>query len=120
MAVARRAATGARDRRLGQPVCVWRHVPRRPLPPGPGQLPRPLFGYDGAVAARDCDDIGETVWLRPVGAEDWERFIVADCAGVADGGYAWMVRLGVLVEVDYQTAKRWGCIGRLMRVEMKR
>ena len=91
-----------------------------------GQLPRPLFGYDGAVAARDCDDIGKAVWLRPVGAEDFERFIVADCASRVDSrwqdglsGWEWMLKLDVLVEVDRQTAGRWGCVGRLIRVEMK-
>lgn len=90
------------------------------------QLPRPLFGYDGAVAARDCDDIGETVWLRPDGAEDWEKFIIADCASQVDSrwqdglsGWEWMLELDVLVEVDRQTAERWGCVGRLIRVEMK-
>jgi len=91
-----------------------------------GQLPRPLFGYDGAVAARDCDDIGETVWLRPIGAEDWGRFIVADCASRVDSrwqdglsGWEWMLELDILIEVDYETAARWKSIGRMIRVEIR-
>ena len=88
-------------------------------------LPLELPPVDGYVAAREPGDIGRLVWLRPVGATAWERFLVVDCAGrgdrrVSDGlsGHAWMTRYNVLVEVDYQTAVRWNTVGRGIRVEL--
>lgn len=89
-----------------------------------GELPADLSAYAGAVARPECADIGEAVWLRPAGGE-WERFIVADCASKSDAresdglsGYEWMIRGNVLVEVGYETALRWDCVGRMMWVEM--
>ena len=83
------------------------------------QLPADLTGFDGAVAVLNCADIGKTIYLRPAGGQ-WEKFLVADCAGIADGGYAWMVRNNVIVEVDYKTAERWNAIGRGIKVQMGR
>ena len=82
----------------------------------PGELPN-VHGY---VATRDCSDIGKIVYLRPANCEDcgFERFLVADCAGVADGGLSWMVRNNILVEVDYETALRWNTVGRGIKVEL--
>jgi hypothetical protein len=74
---------------------------------------------DGYIAVAEREDIGRLFWLRPVGGE-WELFLAADCAGYADGGYSWMKRNGIIVEVDYNTAVRWGTVGRGIRVEMRR
>jgi len=75
----------------------------------------PVAGY---VAVVDCGQIGEVVWLRPVGATTWEPFLVADCANPADGSDAWMTRNRILVEVDYNTAVRWHTVGRGIAIEM--
>ena len=81
-------------------------------------LPHDLPDVDGFVAVKDCDDIGEVIWLRPAGADEWESFLVADCANPADGADLWMERNGILVEVDYNTAVRWGTVGKGINVEM--
>lgn len=69
------------------------------------------------VARPHPRDLGRTVWLRPDGGR-WTRCVVADCGGVADGGRQWMIENNILVEVDYETAVRWGSVGRGIRVEM--
>ena len=81
-------------------------------------------GYDGYVAVRDCQDIGRTYRIRPVGTTEWERFLAVDCACRTDrrehdglSGYAWMVRHGIWFEVDYETAQRWSTVGRGIKVE---
>lgn len=79
-------------------------------------LPRLLPAVRGYVAVLDCDRIGEIVYMRPLGAVTWSRFLVADCAGVSDGGAAWMrrgarvrgVHYPILVETDWHTAQEWG------------
>lgn len=75
---------------------------------------------DGFFAAREREDIGRLFYIRPVGSGVWELFLAADCAGVEDGGYLWMQRNDILIEVDYRTAQRWGTVGRLIEIEMKR
>lgn len=77
-----------------------------------------VFGqYDGFVARPHAHEIGSAIWLR-YGDRDWEKFLVVDCGGIADGGQAWMLRNNVLVEVDFETARRWGIVGRGAEVEM--
>lgn len=82
----------------------------------PGELPN-VHGY---VATRDCSDIGKIVYLRPVDCDDcrFEKFLVADCAGIADGGFSWMVRNNIIVEIDYESAVRLNAVGRGIRVEL--
>lgn len=89
-------------------------------------LPATLPAVDGYVAARECADIGTVVWLRPAGAENWESFLVTDCASKTDhqsktdprSGYQWMHDNGILVEIDHKTAVRWGTVGMIIAVEM--
>lgn len=83
---------------------------------GWGQLPANLGSYDGFVARPYCDELGDTVYLRREGRLGWERFLVADCG--CPQGRAWMLERGILVEVDFETAARWGTAGRGVRVEM--
>jgi len=83
------------------------------------QLPYPLPGVDGYVAVRDCDRIGDIMYLRPVGGE-WEKFLVADCAMPpgTDGAWEWMTEYNILAEVDYWTAVRWKTVGSVIRAEV--
>ena len=89
-------------------------------------LPQKLPDVHGYIAVRSCDDIGKIYYLRPAGCEDcmWERFLATDCAGRADGGYAWMVRNGIPCEFDYDTIIRWSerygknYVGRGIMVDM--
>lgn len=84
-----------------------------------GHLPQMLPDVDGYVARPYPDDIGKVIWLKPLDYHSWESFLVVDCGGVADGGRAWMLNNNILVEVDYQTATRWGSVGRGIKVEMR-
>lgn len=86
------------------------------------QLPATLPPVAGHIAVEDCGALGEVWLLRPAGAEVWERFLVVDCAGPQlreDGltGGEWMEENGIVVEVGYPTAERWGTVGRGVMVE---
>lgn len=94
-------------------VIAVRQVPGRTAHDLPIDLPQ----VDGYVATADCNEIGTILWLRPIGQEQWESFLVADCAG-ADS-YGWMVNNNILVEVDYETAVRWDTVGRGQRIERR-
>ena len=92
-----------------------------------GQLPKDLSVYDGFVATRHCGKIGNVVWLRPLGSQAWEIFLIADCASRSDSrwqdglsGYEWMLLEGILVELDYETAVRWETLGRGIQIELSR
>jgi len=65
----------------------------------------PVIGF---VAVDDCTEIGTLVWLwheEELAGPYW----VADCRAASDIALAG--RKGIIVEVDYNTAKRWGTIG---------
>lgn len=68
-----------------------------------------LGGYKGAVALMGCGDIGKTVRiLRP--GEGWDGpFLVADCSG-RSGLYEYIMVRRLAVEVDYETAMRYGSL----------
>lgn len=76
-----------------------------------GNLPATLPIVDGFVAGSDCRDIGQLLWLRPVGAPTWEVFMIADCPHNFEVRH-WMLlgdgTLPIIAEVDGQTAMRWG------------
>lgn len=75
-----------------------------------GQLPYDLSGFAGAIAVLDCDRIGETAYLSIDGGE-WLPVIIADCSGHAHTT-AWMREAGILGEVNYGLAERFGFVGR--------
>jgi len=81
-------------------------------------LPMELPETDGYVAMVECDRIGDVVYLRPLGDEVFESFLVVDCSGHAETT-DWMERNNILVEVDYETALRWDTIGHGQQIEMK-
>lgn len=76
----------------------WNHLPADVLD---------RYEVFGAVA--DCSKIGDEFWVNYNGV--WEKGIVTDCAG-NDGTPQWMEENRVVVEVDYETAVRWGIVGR--------
>lgn len=81
------------------------------------QLPE-IINHDQFVAVRDCEHIGEVMWIAPIGYP-WEMFIIADCSRPpgTDGAYEWMTDNNILVEVDFLTAQRWGSVGGGIKIE---
>ena len=74
-------------------------------------LPQDLPPVVGFVAVPECERIGKLVaiWHQPDG---WcGPYLVADCANRLEGHDEQMRRKGIVVEVDYNTATRWGVIG---------
>lgn len=68
-----------------------------------------LEGYAGGVSLMSPADIGHKVWLKRPG-HDWEGpFLVVDCARRGDM-YGVIVSRGEVIEVDFQTAQRWGLV----------
>lgn len=80
-------------------------------------VPSDLSRYDGFIAMESCSQLGNEYYLRPVGTEKWELFLVVDCSG-HNSTSNWMKRNNIIVEVDYNTAKRWGTVGRGIEIEL--
>jgi len=77
-------------------------------------LPQEIPAYvDGFIAVEECDRIGETVVVVYKGFV--ETMMVADCSGHAETS-SWMERNNILMEVGYETALRWGIVGRGAKV----
>ena len=77
-----------------------------------GQLPATVADTR-YIALADCSLVGERVLVC---SERCWLALVADCAGVADGGRAWMRSNGIAGEVDYDTAMAEGCVGKRISV----
>lgn len=76
---------------------------------------RGMPDWGGAhLAVLDCDWVGRHLWLCHEG--DCVGARVTDCAGVADGGAAWMINGGYAAEVDYTTSRELGCLGSIVRL----
>jgi len=80
-----------------------------------------VAAHDGYVAVLDCNRIGDTLWIMVndgrhwqtgelVDGGRWQRVLVTDCArrDGADGARSWMADNGILTELDYYTAARYG------------
>jgi hypothetical protein len=80
-------------------------------------VPTDLSRYDGFIAMESRKQLGNEYYLRPVGTEQWELFLVVDCSGHSSTS-AWMKRNNIIAEVDYETAKRWGTIGKGIEIEL--
>ena len=95
-----------------------------------GQIPFDLSAWDGFVAVPDCEDIGQTYYIRQLNATNrqWLRVLAVDCAGKYDrqsdddarSGYEWMRDNGIAFEVGYETASRWERVGQGIRCEWTR
>lgn len=77
-----------------------------------GMLTPPV--HTAKIAVLDAEDIGKRFLVCR--EEHCEIAWAVDCAGIADGGYDWMVRNNVVLELDYETAMRTGWTGK--EVEM--
>lgn len=74
-----------------------------PLPLG---VP-PVIGF---VAVNDCTEIGSRVWLWHEDPPELAGpYWVVDCRAEQDAAVA--KKKNIIIEVDYNTAKRWGIIG---------
>ena len=64
------------------------------------------------VAVVDCAMIGETLLIRPYGADEWIPVVVVDCARQdgSDGTRDWMLDNNILVELSYPLALQFGAI----------
>lgn len=80
-------------------------------------VPQDLSIYDGFVATRDCDRLGEELLIKPQDQSDYELFLVTDCSGHITTTQ-WMNRNNIIVEVDYNTAVRWDTIGRGIKIDV--
>lgn len=77
--------------------------------PLPAKIPDGVVGF---VARPDCGEIGGMLWLFHE-SEGWRGpYLVSDCANHVRGHHLEMKRHGIVVEVDYATAVRWGVIGK--------
>jgi len=81
-----------------------------------GLIPYGVTGYDGLASSTDCSNIGRYVWvqLRNPRTGEWsraKRLLLVDCSAPRDR--ARHVRTGLVIEVDYMTAKAtgWGWNG---------
>jgi hypothetical protein len=76
---------------------------------------RDMPDWGGAhLAVLDCSWVGRHVWLCYRG--DCVGARVTDCAGIADGGAAWMINGGYAAELDYRTSLELGCLGQTIRL----
>jgi hypothetical protein len=81
-------------------------------PPVVGEpLPLDLPMHTARIAVYDCSRIGDTVYIRHEGG-DWEKALVADCAGPDVVRRHWMEDMPysgrrVIAEIDWHTAVRW-------------
>jgi hypothetical protein len=73
-----------------------------------GQV-EPCVECVGYVALLEPGWIGQRVWLRRSGQPDEGPFLVVDCA--AAGHREALRQRGWAVDVDWQTAQRWGMRG---------
>ena len=67
--------------------------------------------YSGFTAVPECSRIGDVILARA--DSEWEILLITDCAreNNEDGAYEWMVSNQILLEVDWETAVRWGAVG---------
>jgi len=78
----------------------------------PMQIPSRVSGF---IAVVDCQRIGEIVRVRY--NEYDEYLMVADCSGHQETTN-WMERNNIIMEIGYETALRWGVVGRGARVQV--
>jgi len=77
-------------------------------------LPADLPTVDGYAASTSCEDLGQIIWLQPLGSTVPESFLIVDCARPdnSDGTLARMMQSYRVAEVGYLTISRWESAGR--------
>lgn len=70
----------------------------------------------GYVALLPAEDIGRHVWLQRPDAAPEGPFLVVDCAQAEH--IAGLTERGIVGEVDWETAQRWGMFGPLPGVRI--
>lgn len=60
----------------------------------------------GYAATTDCDQVGRVMWMRPEGAAEWQRVLVADCAG-DQATIDWMLANRIVAELDHALFTNW-------------
>ena len=77
-------------------------------------LPMDLPRTDGYIAVQDCRELENIWWVENPVTMEWESMLVVDCARPpgTDLAYERMNENNVAMEVDYETAERWGTLGR--------
>jgi len=76
-------------------------------------LPMDLPKTDGYIAVLDCNELENIWWVEnPNGV--WESMLVVDCARPleTDGAAEWFLENNIAMEIDYETAVRWGTVGK--------
>ena len=74
-------------------------------------LPPEFSHVIGFIARQDCSEIGRLVWIFHESEGVRGPYLVADCANKLEGHDRVMERKGIVVEVDFNTATRWGVVG---------
>lgn len=89
-------------------VMEWAYEYRLRLNQVPVCDPPQCAGY---VATLRPGDLGRTVWLKPAGQPAEGPFLVVDYAARKD--FERLANRGLVAEVDFATAQRWGMSGPL-------
>lgn len=74
-----------------------------------GHLPENLSEYTVFGATAVCADMGRVFLVNYTG--EWELGIVSDCSNIPSTK-AWFADNRILLEVDFETAERWGVVGK--------
>lgn len=78
-------------------------------------LPLDLPNVNGYIAVLECEHIGE-VWQLRFNGGNVGDYLVIDCTG-DEQTRRWMIDNSIILEVDHQTAVRYGFVGIGARVE---
>lgn len=86
-----------------------------------GSLPQTLPPVAGYAALLDCNRVGDVVVVCTGETEGFSHkhcytALVADCAGIVDGGAAWMHRYNIAAELDYDNAIARDLVGKRIRI----
>lgn len=64
-----------------------------------------IIEVDKYIAVADCSQIGKEALVYF--GDEYEKVLIADCAGIADGGLAWMQRHNIAGELDWETFQEY-------------